>query len=192
MWPQWMFNFFHCLRIGQCLAEWFCMEPVRARDVSMCGREVSGQMVEDDQWIHRCAGALPIRSGWSLYFAQSVNERALHEVEGIQDVSVMNDRAQPCVLDISNPGRVFGYIHVDNLRLLSLDLRRSLGGLASLQNEFDAMGLRIHEASLAEDVQTALGHVLECRQHVTETSPAPMVAALPRAGCFVEADWSYC
>ena len=39
-----------------------------------------------------------------LYFAQSVNQHALHEVEETQDVAVMNDRTQPCVLDISNLG----------------------------------------------------------------------------------------
>ena len=50
-------NCFHRLRIGQSLAEWFCMEPVRARDVSMSGREVSGQMVEDDEWIYPYADA---------------------------------------------------------------------------------------------------------------------------------------
>ena len=29
-------NCFHRLRIGQSLAEWICMEPVRVRDVSPC------------------------------------------------------------------------------------------------------------------------------------------------------------
>ena len=44
-----------------------------------------------------------------------------------------------------------------------------------MQNEFDAVGVWTHVASLVEDVQTTLGHVLDCRQHVTKT--CPMVAA---------------
>ena len=176
-------NCFHRLRIGQSLAEWFCVEPVRARDVSMNGREVSRQTVEDDEWIYPCAGALPMGFTWSLCFAQSTNENTLHEVEGIQDVSIMNDRTQPCVLDIKNPWRVFGKVYVGNLGLLGSPPHAR----ESRQNEFGAVGLRTHEASLGEAVHTTLGHVLDCRQHVTKTSP--------RAGCFVGAesrDWSHC
>ena len=40
-------------------------KPVRARDVSLNGREVSGQMVEDDEWIYPCARALPMGFSWS-------------------------------------------------------------------------------------------------------------------------------
>ena len=55
---------------------------MRARDVSLNGREVSGRTVEDDEWICPCSGALPMGSSWSLYFAQSVKEHALPEVAG--------------------------------------------------------------------------------------------------------------
>ena len=92
------------------------MEPVRARDVSLNGRQVSGRWYE--------TGALSMGFSWSLYFAQAVNEHALHEVEGIQDVSVMNDRTHPCVLDISNPGQVFGCPCRQPWSTLSLDLHR--------------------------------------------------------------------
>ena len=61
-------NCFHRIHIGQSLAEWFCLGPVRARDVSMNGRVVSGQLVEDHEWIYLCAGALPIGFIWSLRF----------------------------------------------------------------------------------------------------------------------------
>ena len=98
---------------------------MRALDVSINGREVSGQTVEDDEWIEPCARTLPMGFSWSLYFAHSVIEHALHEVEGIQDVSVMNDRTLLCILDISNLGRVIGYVYVGNLGCLSLDLRRT-------------------------------------------------------------------
>ena len=64
--------------------------------------------------------------------------------------------------------------------LISSDLRRSQEELASHENEFDAV----------EDVQTTLGNVLACRQHVTPNLSCPMVAALPRAGCSVEAESS--
>ena len=56
------------------------MEPVRARDVYMNGREVPGQMPGDDEWMYPCAGALSMGFNWSFYFALSVNEHALHEV----------------------------------------------------------------------------------------------------------------
>ena len=72
----------------------------------------------------------------SLYVDHSVNEHSLHEVEGIQDVLVMNHRTQLCVFDVS-----------------TLDLRRTQEGLKSLQNEFDAVGF-------SEAVQITLGHVL--------------------------------
>ena len=58
-------------------------------------------MVGDDERTYPCAGALPVGFCWSLYFAQTVNEHALQEVEGIEDVSVMHDRTQPCVLSKS-------------------------------------------------------------------------------------------
>ena len=107
----------------------------------------------------------------------------------------MNDRTQPCVLDISNPRRVFGYVNVDNRGPHHLNLRRTHEGFKSLRNEFDAVGLRNHEASL---VRTCGLHSDKCST-VANMSPnplsCPMVAALPRAGCFVEAesrDWSHC
>ena len=62
-----------------------CMEPVRVCDVSMNGREVSGQMVVDDEWIYPCAG----RAVRGIRFGEHV----LREVEGIQDVSVVIDSA---------------------------------------------------------------------------------------------------
>ena len=132
---------FRRLRMGQSLAECFFMELVRARGVSLNGCEVSGQMVGHDEWLYPCAGALPMGFSWSLYFAQAVNEHSLHEVEGIQDVSVMNDRTHPCVLVTSNPGRVVGYVHVDNLGLLSLWISavHRRWSFKSLQNEFDAV-----------------------------------------------------
>ena len=70
-------------------------DPVRSCEVSMNGCECSEKMVEYDDWIYPCAGALPMRFSWSLYFVQSNNEYALRGSEGIQDVSVMNDRTQP-------------------------------------------------------------------------------------------------
>ena len=65
----------------------------------------------------------------------------------------MNDRTHPCVFDISNPECIFGHVYVDNLGLLSRNLRRSQEGLASLQYQFT------HESSLEQDVQTTLGRV---------------------------------
>ena len=55
----------HRLRIGQ------------SRDVSKNGREVSGQMIDHDEWMYPCADALPMGFSWSLYLAQSVNEHTL-------------------------------------------------------------------------------------------------------------------
>ena len=104
------------------------------------------------------------------------------KVEGIQDVSVMNDRTQPCVFDISHPGQVFVYIHVDNFALLSLDLCRTQEVLKSLPSEFDAVGLRTHEANLEEAVQTTYGYMLNCRQHDTKTSPARWWRLYPGLG----------
>ena len=142
---------------------------MRAGDVSVNGREVSGQVVENDEWIYPCLGTLPMGFCWSLYFAQSVNEHALHEVKRIQDVSVMNDRTQPCVLDISNSGRVFGLsvstTLVDSLWISAVHRE----GLRHLKTSSMRWGC---EPSLGIHVQTTPGHVLDCRQHVTKTSPA--------------------
>ena len=168
------------------------MEPVRARDVSMNGREVSGRTVEDDEW------GPALGFSWSLYFAQSVNEHALHEVEGIPDVSVMKDRRQPCVLDISNPGRAFRVVYVDNLGLLSLSLSLwtppHARGVKSLQNDFGAVGLRAHVACLGEAAdytRTRARLSPTCHQGLSCST----VATSLRARCFVETEsraWSHC
>ena len=84
---------FHRLRVGLNGSVWNQCVLVMSR------RDVSGQLVEDGECIYQCLGALPTGYSWSLYFAQSVIEHALHEVEGTQDGCT-----QPCVLDISNPG----------------------------------------------------------------------------------------
>ena len=68
---------FRLLRIGQYLAAWFCMEPVRALDVSSTGREVSGQTIGEDEWIYPYPGRCPWVFSWFPNFAQSVTEHAL-------------------------------------------------------------------------------------------------------------------
>ena len=108
----------------------------------------------------------------SLYFAQSFNERALHEVDGIQDVSVMNDRTLSCVLDISHPGQVFGYVYADNLGLLPLNLWRTQEGSSHLKTSSMRWVCGPAWRAWEEAVQTKLGQVLDCRQHVTKTSLA--------------------
>ena len=188
-------NCFHRLRLGQSLAEWFCMDPVRARDVSMSGCEVSGQMVEDDEWIHACVVALSMGFSWPFHFAQSVNERPLLDAEGTQKVSVVNDRAQTCVLDISNSGRIFGYVYVVNFGRLSLDLRRAQEELRSLQNE---IGLRVSERTCRLHSDMCLERLSLGPTCHESTSPSQRWwwQRTRARRCFVELtecrDWNHC
>ena len=162
-WPQWVQTL---VSIAYALENpWLngsVWKPVR--DVSLIGRMVSGQMVEDDAraW-ERCP--------WDSIglFGQSVTEHALHEVDGIHDVSGMNDCTQPCVFDFSNPGRVFGYVNNFGPSLwISAEHRNGL-------RHFKTSSMRWFCGSMRRSSERTCrlhSDMLDCRQFVTKTSPA--------------------
>ena len=82
---------FHRFRIDRKLSAFFCLQPVRASEVRLCGKEVGVSVVGVDSWVFPAFGSLPMGFTWSLYFCQRTNESIMGSVPRLLSVPGLSD-----------------------------------------------------------------------------------------------------
>ena len=60
-----------------------------------------------------CCASLPKGLGWSLYFAQRINEKRMSEAEGLTHSTLVNDMAKVVEIDPLVP-TLYPFVYVDN------------------------------------------------------------------------------
>ena len=183
---------FHRLKQPRWLQEFFCFDPVPAKWVGLSGQELGGTQLKPDDLVYPMPSSLPMGCSWSLYFAQTISEKLMGEVKGLEQSSLLRDRGPPLVIKVprellegrSDPGPGAGkprpegdprhYVYVDNLGVLSMDRSVVESSLSSITETFEQRGLKLHPGEVKSHKVDALGCRLSGRQCRASLKPARM------------------
>ena len=85
-------NCFHRIKIKEDIGQYFVVPGVfSARELGVVGQVYDGRVLSPDSLVRvRCAD-LPMGFGWSLYFAQRINDIVMSESDKLAHSTVIND-----------------------------------------------------------------------------------------------------
>eukprot|EP00973_Karenia_brevis_P067932 9450350-Karenia_brevis.AAC.1 len=95
------------------MAEYFCLPPVAAKHFPKAVADADA-----DTEIFPCLGTLPMGFTWSLFFAQSINEKCAQQFGSLSKDGLITDKGGPVCLHKSMPPR--HYVYVDNGGVLAI------------------------------------------------------------------------
>ena len=152
---------FHRLRQPFWLSEYFCLDPIPAEWVNMVGSVINGSKNAAGDLVWPAPGSLCMGFTWSLYFAQRVSERLMAMVPCLATSRLVNDRSGSIVLNQrdNDEGKtnLHHYVYVDNLGLLSTDLRTAETGIREVEQVFTEHQLILHAGAVSGGSTRALG-----------------------------------
>ena len=155
-------NCFRCIRISESLGQYFTFPGLfSARELGIVGTIFRGAPLVAESQIHICWALLPMGFGWSLYFAQRINEKQMSEAESFSKSTLVNDIAKIVQIDphVSN---LFHFVHVDNLGAIALEEAKVIVVMTELEQLFSGGGLALHQVSVGTGKQQVLGTSLDC------------------------------
>ena len=114
---------------------------VSAREWGIVDTIVRGAALVAESQIYICCASLPMGFGWSLHFAQRINEKWMSEAERLSKSTLVNDIAKIDEIDplVSN---LFHIVHVDNLGVIALEEAQVIVVMTELEQLFSGGGPR--------------------------------------------------
>ena len=86
---------FHHICTSENLGRYFTFPGLfSARGLGIVGTFVRGAPLVAESQIHICCASLPMGFGWSLYFAQRIDEKRFFEAESLNKSTLVNDTAK--------------------------------------------------------------------------------------------------
>ena len=164
-------NCFHRIKIKENLGRYVVLSGAfNARELGVVGHVYDGRVLTPDSLVRvRCA-ALPMGFGWSLYFAQRINETVMSESDKLAHSALINDDHQSVFFDPRSP-ELHYFVYVDNLGVLAMEESQALAVMGDIDSLFPERGLLLHEASCGSGRRESLGTILDCARHATMLSP---------------------
>ena len=160
-------NCFHRIRIDEGLGQYFCLPSLfSAKELDIVGQTVSGVTLSASSQVRVCCQSLPMGFGWSLYFAQRINETRMQQSKLLDHSQLVNDNNRTIVFNRRETS-LFHFVYVDNLGVLALRQEQVENVMEDLECLFSGGGLSLHEKSVGTDRQESLGTSLDCRRQVT-------------------------
>eukprot|EP00973_Karenia_brevis_P054433 7564454-Karenia_brevis.AAC.1 len=137
-------NCFHRLRIRKELSEYFCLPPLKARELAKLTAEF--KHLSGDEDVFPCVGTLPMGFTWSLYFAQNINEYNMETKGGFLEKDRISDKQEPVHLHRSSAPR--HYVYVDNAGIIDVELKDAAEKMKSFCKKMSDVGLSMHEVEI--------------------------------------------
>ena len=89
---------------------------VTAKELGIAGETFNGLSSQKGDTVRACCASLPMGFGWSLYFAQRINEHIMSESKTLADSLLINADSRVIVFDHS----LYHFVNVDDLCVLAL------------------------------------------------------------------------
>ena len=117
-----------------------------AQEVGVVGQVYDGRVLSTNSLVRvRCA-AFPMGFGWSLYFAQRINETVMSESDKLAHSTLINDYHKSVFVDPRSP-ELHHFVYMDNLGVFAMDESQALAVMGDLDSLFPERGLLLHEAA---------------------------------------------
>jgi len=156
---------FHRLRMPSWMRPFFCLPKVKAGDVGMSGRMVSGRTLRPGSWVYPMPMTLPMGFSWSLFFCQRTAERLVSSAPRLSAETQLVDRGRPLLIRVSDgEGAVRHYVYVDNLGVISVDSTAVKEGVQGVIGIFAENSLEVHGTAFSTDGVDALGVIMHGRR----------------------------
>ena len=108
-------NCFHRIRIDEDLGQYFCLPSFfTAQELNLVGQTMHGRVLEKGDRVRVCCASLPMGFGWSLYFAQKINERKMSESSHLSKSALVNADCHNVVFNRKS-NSLYHFVYVDNL-----------------------------------------------------------------------------
>ena len=113
-------NCFHRIKITEGLGQYFVLPlDFTAKELGLVGQRCGERTLDPDSRVRLRCAALPMGFGWSLYFAQRINEAVMGESKQLSHSTLINDSSGTVFLDVSSR-TLYHFVYVDNLGVLTL------------------------------------------------------------------------
>ena len=161
---------FHRLRMPEWMSPYFCLDPIRARDVGLGGTELDGKTLAAEDVVYPCASSFPMGFSWSLFFAQGAGEKACQTAAEVQGKEPRRDCRGPAVFKANAEDDMEHYQYVDNLGLFGNKLASVLEARKQITDYLNEKGLETHEEELADHAADVLGCTVDLKAKRTTVS----------------------
>jgi len=144
-------NCFHRLRLNEKLGRFFCLPSLTASELGLSA--VGGRVVHGLERVWPCLAVAPMGWTWSLYFAQTINQRLV--ADSLRDVPALGSDQAGIVLSESN--RLAFYVYVDNVGVVGVNEKEVNEAMAGCVLALEDSGLKCHPATMASTRVEVLG-----------------------------------
>ena len=79
---------------------------VTAKELGIEGETSNGLSLQKDETVRVCCASMPMGFGWSLYFAQRINEQRMSESNTFADSLLINADSRVIVFEQRNPNSI--------------------------------------------------------------------------------------
>ena len=119
-------NCFHRIRISESLRQFFVLpSDFSTRELGLVGTMYKGSVLTAASRVRLCCASLPMGFGWSMYFAQKINEARMQETTALAKSTLINDSSGAVVFEQGSPN-IFHFVYVDNLNVIAVDEQQVL------------------------------------------------------------------
>ena len=146
-------NYFHRLKIGKELGEYFSLPGISARVLNYAHFE--GTLLRGDEMIYPYMAVLPMGFSWSVWFAQRASVCQISKSPLLATAGCVSSGAPDKVLG-ETAGLTF-YVYIDNIGVIGDDREKVNAALGEAVALLEGQGLTCHEVSPAAAVSEALG-----------------------------------
>ena len=91
-----------------------------AKEFGIEGETFNGLSLQKGDAVRVCCSSLPTGFGWSLYFAQCINEQRMSESKTLADSLLIDADSRVIVFDQRHNNSLYHFVCVDNLGVLAL------------------------------------------------------------------------
>ena len=98
--------------------------------------------------VRVCCASLSMGFGWSLSFAQRINEHRMSKSKALADSVLINADSRVIVFDQRDNNSLYHFVYVDNLGVLALREKLVELAMTDLECVFTSGGFGLHERSV--------------------------------------------
>ena len=97
-------NCFDRIRISESLGQFFVWPgDFSTRELGLVGTIYKGSVLTAASRVRLCCASLPMGFGWSLYFAQKINQERMQESTALAQSTLINDSSGTVIFEQSSP-----------------------------------------------------------------------------------------